>query len=202
MIIFSFSQYKPDDMNYKRFLLITMVSSLVVCALVGIYILLFGDWGETEMKVFSTTQIVAFFSLLGFCSSLHQNRKYFKWISIMGVFASLVGFVLTTYMIWWTMEEGQNGDVWRAAFIAGIIAFCLAHISLMLLVKLKSRLTKYVLIATIVFILIVAGMMINAVICDFDLGDRCLRLLGVFAILDVLGTITTPLINKLTEQKT
>jgi len=188
-------------MNYKRFLLITMISSLVICALVGIYILLFGDWGETEMKVFATTQIVAFFSLLGFCSSLHQNRKYYQWISILGVLASFVGFVLTTYLIWWTMEGGEHKNVWRASFIAGIVAFCLAHISLMLLVKLKSRFTKYVLLTTIIFILIVAGMMINAVICDFDLGDRCLRLLGVFAILDVLGTITTPLINKLTEAK-
>jgi len=186
-------------MNYKRILLITMIVSLVISALVGIYLFLVGDWGETEVKIFGTTLAVAFASLLGFCSSLHQNREKLKWLSFLGIAVSFMAFLLVTFTIWGEDEVGRR--LWEATSIACIVAFCLAHISLMLLVKIKSKATKYALIATIVFITIVAAMLINAVICDFDLGDLCLRLLGVFAILDVLGTITTPMLNKLTEKK-
>jgi len=186
-------------MNYKKILLTTMIVSLVISALVGIYLFLVGDWGDTEVKIFATTQAVAFASLLGFCSSLHQNREKLKWLSFLGIAISFLAFLLVTYTIWGSSEDGQR--VWQLTSIACIIAFCLAHISLILLVKIKSNATKYALIATIIFIIIVAAMLINAVICDFNLGDLCLRLLGVFVILDVLGTITTPLLNKLTEKK-
>lgn len=182
-------------MNYKRILLITMIISLVISALVGIYIFIFGDWDETEMKIFGTTLAVAAYSLLGFCSSVNQNRKYLKWVSILGVIISFIAFVMVTYSIWWHPDDG--GIFWKTSMTASIVAFCLAHISLMYLVKPKSKATRIALLATIAFIIIVAGMLINVIICDFDIAERCARLLGVFAILDVLGTITTPLLNKL-----
>jgi len=59
--------------------------------------------------------------------------------------------------------------------------------------------SKYPLIATIVFIIIVAIMLINAIIYDFEQAEFYFRLLGVFAILDVLGTITTTLSSRRSE---
>lgn len=182
-------------MNYKRFLLITMIASLVVCALVGIYIFLFGDWDATEMKVFLTTQMVAWFSLMGFCCSLHQNKPKLKWISITGILFAIAAFILSVHALWWEIQDEQL--IWYTTMIAIIVSFCIAHISLMLLVKPQSKITRYSLIATIVFIVIVAGLLINGVLCDFDLSETCGKVIGVFVILEVLGTITTPLLNKL-----
>ena len=182
-------------MNYKRFLLITMIASLVLCALVGIYIFIFGDWDETEMKVFGTTQVVAWFSLMGFCCSVHQNNPKLKWLSAAGILAALIAFIFSVYAVWWEIQD--TNYLWETTFTAIIVSFSLAHISLMLLVKPKTSLTKYSLMATIIFIVIVAGLLINGVFCEFELSETCLRLMGVFAILDVLGTITTPLLNKL-----
>jgi hypothetical protein len=182
-------------MNYKRFLLITMIASLVICALVGIYIFIFGEWDETEMKVFGTTQVVAWFSLLGFCCSIHQNNPKLKWFSITGVLIAVAAFVFAVLAVWWEMEN--FGIRWKITIIALIISFALAHMSLMLLVKPKSALTRYSLYVTLIFILIVAGLLINGVFCDFELSETCIKVIGVFVILDVLGTITTPLLNKL-----
>jgi peptidoglycan/LPS O-acetylase OafA/YrhL len=182
-------------MNYKRFLLITMIASLVVCALVGIYIFIFGDWDETEMKVFGTTQIVAWFSLMGFCCSIHQNNPKLRWFSITGVIAAIIAFILSVYALWWELDE--EGIQWKVTFITVILSFALAHMSLMLLVKPGSALTRYSLMTTLALILTVAALLINAVICEFDLSENFIKIIGVFAILDVLGTITTPLLNKL-----
>jgi hypothetical protein len=175
--------------------LITLIASLVVCALVGIYIFIFGDWGETEMNVFGTTQVVAWFSLMGFCCSVHQNNPKLKWLSVVGILAAVIAFMLSVYAVWWEIQNVNY--LLETTITAIIVSFSLAHISLMLLVKPKTGLTKYSLIATIIFIVIVAGFLINGVFCDFELSETCMRLMGVFAILDVLGTITTPLLNKL-----
>ena len=185
-------------MNYKKYFLISLIIALVGCALVGIYIFLFGDWDETEEKVFWTTTLVAFYSLLGFCCSFQQNRKNFKWLSIVGILFSLIALFLSIYAIW-GIDMGKF--FWKVTGISTITAFSIAHVSLILLIKPKSKAAKYTLITTIVFIIIVTGLLINAVICDFDLADRCLRILGVFVILDVLGTITTPIMNILVEKK-
>ena len=182
-------------MNYKRFLLITMIASLVICALVGIYIFIFGNWDETEMKVFGTTQGVAWFSLLGFCCSLHQNKPKLKWFSLTGVIVAIIAFILAIYALWWELDE--SGVQWKATMIAFIVSFALAHMSLMLLVKPKSALTRYSLYATLVFIMVVAALLINLVYCGTEPTETFIKVIGVFAILDVLGTITTPLLNKL-----
>ena len=182
-------------MNYKRYLLITMIASLVVCALVGIYILIFGDWGETEMKVFITTQIVAWFSLMGFCCSVHQNNPKLKWLSVVGILTAVIAFMLSVYAVWWDIQYVNY--LMETTFTAVIVSFSLAHISLMLLVKPNSALTRYSLYATLILIMVVAALLVNGVFCDFELSETCEKVIGVFVILDVLGTITTPLLNKL-----
>ena len=185
-------------MNYKKYFLISLIAALVVSALVGIYIFLFGDAEETEMRVLTTTLTIGVFSLLGLSCATLQNRKGLQWLSLTGVIISIIAFIITVCGIW---GDSEIKDVWRAAGIATTLAVALAHTSLLLLIRIKTPNAKYPLIATIVFIIIVAVMLINAIICDFEQAEFYFRLLGVFAILDVLGTITTPLLNKLGEKK-
>ena len=188
----------PNTMNYKKYFLISLIAALGLSALVGIYIFLFGDAEETEMRILTTTLAIGVFSLLGLSCATLQNREGLRWLSITGVIISIIAFIITVYGIW---SDSEIKDLWKAAGIATTLAVGLAHVSLLLLIRIKSSKTKYVLAATILFIIIVSVMFINGILCDFEQDEFYFRLLGVFAILDVLGTITTPLLNKLMEKK-
>ena len=185
-------------MNYKKYFLISLIIALVISALVGIYIFLFGKGNVIEGKVLFTTLAVASFSLLAFCSALQQNKAGFRWFSLAGVLVSVVAFGLVLIFIW--MEEKDGTDFWKVASIATIIAFAFAHASLIFLIKVKSLLTRFAMISTIVFIVFVTIMLFYAIIYEVQ-SEFYFRLLGVFAILDVLGSITTPLLSRLTGQK-
>lgn len=185
-------------MHYKRYFLISMISALVISALIGIYIFLFGEGMELEMKVLATTLCIGIYSLLGLCNAALQTKKGMQYLSLSGIIVSLIAFIISLVAIW---IETEARDIWREAAIAFVIATMFAHVSLLLLIKHKSSLTKYPLIITMLFIVAVGIMMINGIIGDFDQSDAYFRIMGVFAILDVLGTITIPLLNKLTEKK-
>jgi hypothetical protein len=91
--------------------------------------------------------------------------------------------------------------IWRIMVIFIILTVSMAHISLLLQIHTKTHTIKYSLFGTILFISIVALMLIKGTINEFEEKEFFFRLLGVFAILDVLGTIATPILNKISDKK-
>ena len=104
------------------------------------------------------------------------------------------GFLNTVGAIW---EIIDFDDALKPAIIFIILALSIAHSSLLLLARSDKNLVNTSLTATIVFNIIVALMLIYLILVEFDDVDEFyFRLLGVFAVLDVLGTIVTPLLKK------
>lgn len=91
---------------------------------------------------------------------------------------------------------------WQALLIFIILAGSIAHACLLLLISPEKSLVRGSLVATIICIAIVACMLIFIVADEFfSGGDFYFRLLGVFVILDVLGTIVTPILHKVYSLK-
>jgi uncharacterized membrane protein YfcA len=190
---------KSMDPNYKKFFLRTFIIALTISALIGIVIFLVGEFGETEMKILATTLAIGGFSITALgCSTVH-DIDMFRPFSLIGMLISVFGFLFTVSAIW-ALFESDHEWVAQAVFTFVILSVSTAHISLLLQIRAKTRNIKYALIATIIFISIVAAMLIKATINDFEDSDLFFRLLGVFAILDVLGTIATPILNRTTEK--
>lgn len=79
-----------------------------------------------------------------------------------------------------------------------ILAVSTSHISLLLLIHSENKFVSGALLSTIIAIMFVVLILIIGVLNSFkDTGEFYVRLLGVFAILDVLGTIVKPILNKL-----
>ena len=193
-------QKKNMDPNYKKFFLRTFIFALSVSALIGIIIFLIGDFGETEAKVLSTTLAIGGFSITALSCSTIYKRDEFRAFSLIGMLISSFGFLFTVSAIWVLFESDYNW-VAQAVFTFIILSISTAHGSLLLQIRAKTKNIKYSLIATIIFISIVALMLIKATINDFENSDFFFRILGVFAILDVLGTFTTPILNNITDKK-
>lgn len=185
-------------LNYKRVFLLALITALILSALVGIYIFLIGNFGEMENKILLTTVSLAVFSLLGLCSALVHDSKNLSSFSILGMCFSLLGFIASLEIIWQIKPSPRVAELFM---ILTILAFSFAHISLLLLLKIKYPIVKYALYSTLTFIVIVALMLSYVVITHYDSEGLFFRVLGVFAILDVLGSIVTPLIHVIKERK-
>lgn len=194
------------NFNLKKIFLIIIIASLSIGALIGIIIFLFGDFGELEFRLLLSTIALAGFSLTGLSCSILYGKKRFIALAILGIIISIVGLTYTLLMIWKFMEF-WNEDLVNTLIIFIVLAFSVAHICLLLLIKFEKSLVKYFLSATIFFIILVAYMIINIVLKEFDfstkndLGELYYRLLGVYVILDVLGTIVTPIISRVYANK-
>ena len=185
-------------MDYKKYFLTTLIVALSISAVIGIYIFLFGEFGDIETKLLITTLAIGGYSLTGLCCSTIYNRKELFILSIVGMLISVIGLILAIISIW---EIVDPLDIVHETMISIILAVSFGHISLLFLVKPKKDYIKHTLYSTILFIIIVAVMLIITIMIEFKIEEFFWRLLGVFAILDVLGTITTPLLNKIKEKE-
>lgn len=187
--------------NFKKTFLLTMIVSLSISALIGIFIFLLGDFGETEGRLLLTTLTIGGYSLTGLCCSVLYERKVYTPLAIAGMATSLLGFLFTLLVIWEIMDL-ESEYIWKGLGLFIILAFSTAHISLLLLIRSEKGIVKGALAATVGFISIVAVMLIGFTFTGFDIEEEFFyRLLGVFAILDVLGTIVTPILHKVYSGK-
>jgi hypothetical protein len=185
-----------QNFNFKKTFLVTMIISLSISALIGIFVFLFGDFGETEFRLLMTTLTIGGYSLTGLCCSVLYEKRKFTPLALSGIMISVIGFIYTVLVIWEAIDL-DNDFTWKALIIFIILAASTAHSCLLLLIKSEKSLVNGALSGTIIFISIVALMLIILALNEFDdVGEFYFRLLGVFAILDVLGTIVTPILNK------
>ena len=189
-----------QNFNFKKIFLITMIISLSISALIGVFVFLFGNFGETEFRLLMTTLTIGGYSLTGLCCSVLYEKRKLAPLALFGIVISVIGFIYTILLIWEFIDFWDE-DSWKALIIFLVLAFSTAHSCLLLLIKSNKSLVNIALSATLIFISIVALMLIIMVLNEFDLGEFSFRLLGVFAILDVLGTIITPILNKVYSLK-
>jgi hypothetical protein len=199
--------------NSRKLFLRSLISSLVVSALVGIFVILFGDFGETEAKILLTTCSIGIYSLVGLCTSaLYENKK--SSFGLIGTYVSLLAFIYTLTMIWVTFPEEMIYSHLLGLFM--VASFSFAHSSLILLINTNQKIIKMSKYLTVILIFIVASMLTYLIFQDFNIykhihirlffqdffidEELFFRLLGVFAILDALATLLTPLLKKLIKQ--
>lgn len=188
-----------EDIHFKKVFLITLIVSLSISALLGIIIFLAGSFGEISVKILFTTLTVGGFSLTGLCCATLFDKKRFTIFAILGIIISFLGFLTVTFLIWEMIPLGFF-DFWKTALIITITSFSFAQASLLLLIKSDKTIVNVSLSTTLLFISLVALELIFLILIEFnDVDELWFRILGVFAILDVLGTIITPIILKVTS---
>ena len=183
-----------ENLNYKKYFLTTLVVALSISALIGIIIFLFSDFGEIEIQLLLTTLSIGGYSLTGLCSSIIYNREDLKAFSIYGMLISIVGFITTILGIW---EILDFGNLWKIIAIFIILSVGTAHASLIMLIKTNIEKVKLLMTVTISFISVICLMLIYSTINEFSETEFYYRMLGVIGILIVLGTIVTPILNKM-----
>ena len=175
--------------------LIALLASLIISALIGIVIILKGDFGDTDGKLLVTTVGLALFTVLSTPSTMQLGRSGYYALSIFGIGASVIAFFLVVAAIW---SDGafEDGLLTKLMVTFGITAFASNHAALLLLATATRLVIRVTLVVTIILLVIIAATLIASLWRE-DLPQGLARLLTVFAILDVLGSLAIPMLSKL-----
>jgi hypothetical protein len=172
---------------------VVLIASLSIAAVMAVVIVLTGNLGDTEARILFTTIIAAAFSLTGMGASARFYRGSWKWVGAAGIAASALALVLGLVFIW---VELDTGSFLRTLVVAVILATALAYASVLLLVRPQHRAVAIALLSTLVLLAGVTVMLITLAVFDLNYQDWYFRVLGALGILTVLGTLVTPLLNR------
>jgi hypothetical protein len=187
-----------NEFSIKRTFLYTVIATLVLAAVMGIYVLLAGRFGQTEGKILLTTVVISFFGMMSLAGTAAHEKGPDRWAwSVPGIALGVAGLVLYVLAIW--------GDWWRYELAAkwlvilGIASFCFAHISVLSLVSLEDRVRPlfYAAVASIAAL----AMLISGMILGGHAEAWHFRVAGVLGILDVCLTLCVPIASRLSRKE-
>ncbi|WP_372735218.1 hypothetical protein [Nocardioides sp.] len=175
--------------DFRRLALFVTIGSFSIAALLGVLALLSGgDFGETEGRILLTTLLVGVTSIAVLCY-LATAESRFGVVGVVGAVCAIPTLVCGLALIWGD-PDFESDALLRAFGVGATLSATLAQVSLLLVLAASApRYVRRMLGLTLVTVAWVAGH-VCALILEFDNGgDVSLRLLGVMAILDVLGTV-------------
>jgi hypothetical protein len=190
----------PDKRLLKRYFITAIITSLVISALIGILVILLGSFGEIQARILLTTLAIGIFSITSLANlrNLESQHISYRRFAELSIAFSLLAMLFTLSLIWISVEHTP----WKPALTFFVLAVSTAHASLLLPSRSRSTLLDVAVTATLACIAFVAGFLIYLIIVEnTGVGEFFYRLLGVFAILDVLGTIVTPILARLVSNK-
>jgi hypothetical protein len=174
------------------------IGSFSVAALMGIIALLGGgSFGEGEARVLLTTLIVGSASICALC---YLSTAGTRWALVGAAGGAVLALpVVTSLVLVWSDWNGDEPDGTLKAFGIGVVlALTLAQLCLLLSLAGDGRL-GVVLWPTVAIAIVLAALISGMILEEID-ADDVWRVLGVLAILDVLGTLVTIALAKFSDR--
>lgn len=184
---------KQLNMQLIKIFRIVLIICLLAGGATGIVTFIVGDSNHLMDKTLLTISAIGVFSVLGLCCSVLFDKGKYKPLAVAGILMSLAALTLSIVGIW---HHNSIWDGWRWIITVSVLAVALTHISLLFLIHTKSLSISALRGFTSFIIVVIAGFIIYVTFYQVPNMDLFSRTLGVLAILDVLGTILTPVLSK------
>lgn len=186
------------NLNLKKFFLYLLIASVAISALIGVVVILFGNFGEFETKILLTTLTVTVTSILGLACGAFLETARGKILPFAGIFCAILSAILWIILIWYgTIRE----DLFvQTLMSATLLAAACALLSLLSIAKLEKKfLWSYYAVHAAVGIL--TGILLFIIWTKFDPSDTWLaRTLGVLSIVVAALTVVTPVFHFLSRK--
>ncbi len=186
-------------MNLKRTFLYTLILSVGLSAMFGIGVLLFGDFGNFEVRVMMTTLTVTAASILGLACGAYLETGRARTMPLAGIALSIISALLTFFIIW-NIADTSTIFIKVTATITLVAVSC-AHLSLLSLARLDKR---FVWTRTAAFVLVAILDAILLYLMWFEpdsSSDLVSRIIGILSILIASITVMTPVLHKLSHDE-
>ncbi len=195
-----------ETINFKRIFSKSLIFSLSIGLLIGIFAFISGGLEEITTKLLITVFAIAGFSLTALCSSIwYEKKKYF--ISVLGMSSSVLGLFYSLLLIWNIISIHSGGidfgysfspDVLKPLFVFCIISIASAYSSLLLLRYEKGKKSvKIIIVVTIGLIIMVSLALIYLIVLEGKVEEPFIKSLWMSIGLIILGTIATSIFKKI-----
>lgn len=191
----------PQKSPVRTTIVAITIGSFSIAALMGVTALLGGgDFGETEVRILLTTLLAGVSSIAVLCY-LATGGTRFQTVGVVGGLAALVPLATGLAIIWGDPVWGDDDGPLKAFGVGAIVAGSLAQVCLLLAVAGRARPgVRGLLVATVAVITLMAAQTSLLVLEIGQFDDAYLRILGVVAILDVLGTVVVAALGRTTSE--
>ena len=189
-------------MKIQKIFLKSMVLFLALSAIFRIFSVLTGFFDKFLAMILITTFSLGVYSLIGLCCAPMLDRPELRALGICGIAASILGggFVIVTNLLLFYLTDHVEDGVFIliGRFLFLIIAIAIAHISLLMRIKTNHSLVIIARWCTITAITVVALHLLSLTL-NFKIMEESWRLFLIFGILNVAGTIATPILHLITK---
>lgn len=184
-------------MNLKQAFLYTLIVSVAVSAVVGIAVLLIGDFGQIEIRVLMSTLTVTVTSILGLACGAYYESGRGEVLPKAGIALTLLAAAMTFLIIWNVLDDSEIFV--KAATTAMLLAVSASHLSLLSMARLDSRFA-WSRTAAFVFVGLLDAIVLLLIWSELDAdGEIIPRVIGVLAILIASVTVVTPVFHKISS---
>ena len=182
-------------MNLKRLFLYTLIGSVAISALIGIGVILFGNFGEFEVRVLLTTLTVTVTSILGLACGAYIETGRGRTLPIVGIFLSIVSAIMLFFVIWDILDDSEVFI--KSVVTTSLLAAACSHLSLLSIARLDKRFAWSRIAAFICVGLLSAILLFILWFEPESTSDVISRVIGVLSILIAAVTVITPVFHKL-----
>ena len=187
-----------QNLNLKKFFLYLLIASVAFSALLGIGVILFGNFGDTESKILLTTLIVITTSILGLACGAYLETKRGRILPVGGIVLAILAAILWTIFIWG--DVGNERFFLKCAFSTTLLAASFSHISLLSIAKLDRKF-RWSFYAAHFSVWSLTAILLWIIWADLKGNSEALtRTIGVLSIIIAAVTIITPIFHRLSNQ--
>ena len=182
----------------KKTVLKTLIFTFIISAVLGISIIFLDLWNDITGKILLSTVVIFGFSIPGLSCSTNYEKAKDKTFSIVGIVTCFISCIYLLLLMWEFLEFEFFDDLnWKFILSGILLSSSFGHISLLLLIDSKEKIVNYFKNGTIILSVIIDILFLLMIFLEIEIEWK---LLAIIAILIVLGTIVTPLLNKLNNK--
>ena len=174
-----------------RILIAVFIASIAINAILGIWALLVGDFGDTEGKVLATSFLVSAAMLSALVNAPALRRGVLGPVPIIGAATGAAGFALLIALLWADADGDTGFKLVGSLLVVAAAATLAANLALIALAP-RFRMVQPV---TQLLIAVLAATILVAIWGDGD-GDILGRVIGIESVLVAAATLLIPALSR------
>lgn len=194
--------HRTKGFAYRRMFLISLIACLVFGALTAIYSLTTSSFNSSQATILLTTISLGTYSMTGLCCATLIGHPQYSLLGRIGIAISMIGglwaFVTNLFLLA-APKIFEGGSLLQGRLSFLVIAVAFAHSALLLRINTINATVQNIRYFTLGIIALFSVVLLGNIMAPEDF-PKAWRLFSVLAVLDVLGTIATPLSHAATKE--
>jgi len=187
-----------QNLNLKKFFLYLLIASVAFSALLGIGVILFGNFGEFESKILMTASTVTITSILGLACGAFLETGRGKILPLSGIVLAVISAIVWIILIW--NASNQSSVFAKILMTVTLFAAACSLLSLLSIATLDKKFRWSLSAAHLAVWSLTAFLFYLIWIAKDFTGEFIPRTIGVLSIVIAALTIITPVFHWLSKQ--